>query len=73
MGILLSLFPDIGAGGEGPVVGQQAGGCQRLTTAAIGFLKQLSLKGRAAVSEFVVKSSTFKVKGAEEALVMNSR
>lgn len=62
MGILLSLFPDIGAGGESPIVGQQAGGCQRLATATINFLKQLRLKGRAVVSESLVKSGM--VKGA---------
>ena len=63
MGILLSLFPDIGAGREGPVVGQQAGGCQRLATATIHFLEQLRLKGTAVLSESLVKSGTVMVKG----------
>ena len=63
MGILLSLLPDIGAGGQGPVIGQQAGRCQRLATATIHFLKQLRLKGRAVNSEALVKSGTFVVKG----------
>ena len=56
MGILLSLFPDIGAGGESPVVGQQAGRCQRLATATIGFLKQLCLKGRAEVMNLLSRA-----------------
>ena len=63
MGVLLSLLPDIRAGGESPVVGQQAGGCQRLATATVNLLKQLCLKSRSPVSESLVKGGTFMVKG----------